>query len=250
MLFSSFLLYSGFAQADEFKAGNANVGLFSEGALGADSTNIDAGIFFNFEGININIPDDSLPNMGIFSTRAVVDTGVDISLGDEVTSTFQFGIRGDLLTGIQFFSFVPVSFAMKDFEFRYRGTGGFNKALYGVGGFVPIIFDKDSSEDQPIYFGLNIGARVRSDFTENPTAIQPELRLLTEDFSAQLGALVTIGNQNSQETSIKGHFAINHLIKEGTQLGIECNAYRVSDTVTSMDMEAVEVMLYFGANPI
>ena len=233
--------------AGEYSVGDANAGIGGSYTMGRLNT-WTAGMNFNVEAALGGVSDSRLPTSAFFHTRMDFDVLAINSLDDSRVD-LGMDIRINLHTGFQFFGVLPVNFAMKDARFGFYRDKFVTHSLYGVG----ILFPKEylgwEDDTQSLNLSVNFGARIREDFTASPAALQPELHWLTKDFSIRIAALQTFGSAESKELSTTGVFAINNLLMDGTQLGLQWRYAEWSDVPTDLDTNQTELMFFLGGNP-
>lgn len=226
---------------------DANIGALARYNMGAPNSAA-LGMNYNIEFGVGEISKDLFPTSIYFNGRADVDvSGIwDV---DSNQISLELASRLNAHIGFQFFGFMPVNIAIKDAGYGFFNDSFSNFALYGVGILLPKEFINIQDEDTLIALSLNIGARVRDEFSASPAAFLPEFRYLGEEFSARVALLTTIGSSDSRELSGNIFFAKNNLIEHGTQLGILARYEKLEDTTNALDTQNISVSITFGGNP-
>jgi len=242
------LFFSSFAFAEgDYGVGDANAGLGVSYGMGRLNT-LSTGMNFNVEAAAGAVTGSTLPSSMFFHTRMDFDV-LGINSFDDSRIDLGMDVRINLHTGFQFFGVLPVNFAMKDARFGFYRDSFVTHGLYGVGVLIPKEYFGVDNDEYALNVSVNLGSRVREDFSASPAALQPELLWLTQDFSIRVAALQTFGSDESNEFSATGVLAYNNLLIGGTQLGIQWRYARWSDTPTNLDTNQTELMFFIGGNP-
>jgi len=230
-----------------YGVGDANAGLGASYGMGKLNT-WSAGMNFNVEAAAGAISSSKLPSSIFFHTRMDFDV-LGIGSLDDSRVDLGMDVRINLHTGFQFFGALPVNFAMKDARFGFYRDSFVTHGLYGVGVLLPKEYFGLKNDNEALNISINLGSRVREDFTVSPAALQPELLWLAEDFSIRLGVLQTFGSAESNEFSTTGLLAYNDLLLKGTQIGIQWRYAQWADIPTNLDTNQTEFMFFIGGNP-
>lgn len=242
------MVFSAWAGKREYMLGDANVGVgtsYGQGRL--DTAGL--GMNFNVEAMAGAISKEMLPTSVFFHTRIDFDVS---GIYDLNSSALDLGMdwRINLHTGLQFFGCLPVNFAMKDARFGFYRDAFVSHGLYGVGLLLPKeYFVQLKKNTWALNASLNIGARVRSDFSSSPAGVQPEILFMNPDYSGRISLLQTFGSQEAHEFSITGMMARKNLLIKGSQFGVQWRYAKWNDVPTQLDEQQFELMLFMGGNP-
>lgn len=235
-------------ESNSYALGDTNVGMgvsYGQGRLNTTSL----GMNFNLEGGAGVVSKDTLPTSIFFHGRVDFDVGGIYSHDDEQVD-LGMDWRINLHSGFQFFGFLPVNFAMKDARFGFYRDSFVTHGLYGVGMLLPKeYFRKGKNSKYMLNASINIGARVREDFSTSPAAIHPELLFMSRSYSARIGFLQTFGSNDSNEFTATGMIARKNLIMKGSQIGFQWRYGAWQDFPTGLDETQLEIMIVVGGNP-
>jgi len=139
----------------------------------------------------------------------------------EAVNLFALRIEGNAAFGLQAYKVIPLNLSLEDGTYIKTNLHTRSTALLGTTVYLPIELDREGGKSKPaLFLALTAGARWNSEIRDNAVfGLQPKVRFLSDDFSAELRYLMALGTPEA-ERKLASYFAVKSIFRRGDEIGV------------------------------
>jgi len=169
--------------------------------------------------------------------------------GDEGESANLFALRleGNAAFGLQAYKVIPLNVSLEDGSYMRTHPDTRGTALLGTTVYLPIQVGQSTDESPVLFLALTAGARWNTELHSGAVfGVQPKVRWMSEDFSAELRYLMTVGNP-AGEKKVAAYLARRNIFRDGDEIGISFSK-SWSNLPENEWNRGPEVFVFYGIN--
>jgi len=167
----------------------------------------------------------------------------------EGTNLFALRLEGSAAFGLQAYRVIPLNISLEDGTYVKTNLDSRGTALLGTTVYLPVNLARTEEEggNKVLFLALTAGARWNSELHDGAVfGIQPKVRFMSDDFSAELRYLMSLGTPEA-EKKVAVYFAYRNLFRSGDEIGISFSNTWTDQTGSEWN-RGPEVFVFYGVN--